>query len=198
MVKTANRGPPVQRARGCKGIGGTMNESTTQKVDNRRDGTEWVISPPDEFHPLVNGDTIGKVADLLYAPSGEEIRGMLFELRRQQRWSQAFAAAVLGVTEGAVVKWEAGNRKPNGAARKLIFLLYSQIVERSGKVKNCWDLACWGGMPCRNTIPLLNLCATYWVPDEVMNTIMTTPVERLKPELRRVLGLDLELPLRPA
>lgn len=98
-----------------------MTENTVQQVENRRDGTEWVVSPPAEVHPTLSGDLIIPLAKTLYAPTPEEIRGMLLELRRHQKWSQGFAAAVLGVTEGAIVKWESGARKPNGAAAKLIF-----------------------------------------------------------------------------
>jgi transcriptional regulator with XRE-family HTH domain len=166
-----------------------MCQETAKQVIGERDGTEWIVSPPDEVHPPISGEEAGNLSALLYAPSSVEIREMLLALRLRQRWSQAFTAAVLGVTEGAVVKWESGKRKPNGAAAKLIFLLHSQIVEKADKVKNCWDLAFWGGLPCRNSLPLLAISGTYWVPDHIMREISTTPAERLRPELRRFLGL---------
>jgi hypothetical protein len=159
-----------------------MCEKSPIQAFGPRRKSDWFVSPPDEVHPEWGGEMVGKISELLYAPSAEEIRSMLIALRQQQRWSQAFAAAVLGVTEGAVVKWEAGNRKPNGAAAKLIFFLHSQIVEKADKVRNAWDLATWGKVPCRNGLPLIQLCGTYWVSNDVMEEIMATPVERLRPE----------------
>src|SRR5262245_42085026 len=102
-----------------------MCRNPDEKVCNQRDGREWIVSFPDEVHATLTGEAITATSGILFAPKPQEIRRMLRALRREQRWSQAFAASVLGVTESAVVKWEAGKRDPNGAAAKLIFLLYS-------------------------------------------------------------------------
>src|SRR4051794_26136812 len=141
----------MQRARMENGTSGTTCQKTAQSASNQRDGKEWIVSPPDEVHPPLSGEIIGKFGEFLYAPSPKEIRDMLIALSRRQKWWQSLRGAVLGVTESAVVKWEAGKRKPNGAAAKLIFLLHSQIIEKADKIKNCWDLATWGQMPCRNS-----------------------------------------------
>jgi hypothetical protein len=42
----------------------------------------------------------------VYAPSSEEIRSMLLQLRRRQRWSRAHLAAVLGVPKHTLRRWE--------------------------------------------------------------------------------------------
>ena len=89
VVKRAIKTSSVQRACECKGMGGTMTENITQQVENRRDGTEWVVSPPDEVHPTLSGDLIIPLTKTLYAPTPQEIRGMLFELRRRQNGHRA-------------------------------------------------------------------------------------------------------------
>lgn len=166
-----------------------MSQEAAENAFGQRDGTEWVVSPPDEVHPSFGGQAAANLSAAIFAPSPEQIRDMLIALRHHQRWSQAFAAAVLGVSESAVVKWELGKREPNGAAAKLIFLLHSQIIEKSDKIKNCWDLAFWGRFPCRNSIQLAALAGTYWVPASVIQEISSTPAERLRPELRQVLKM---------
>jgi transcriptional regulator with XRE-family HTH domain len=60
-------------------------------------------------------------------------------------------AAVLGVSISALSKWETGERTPNGAAAKLIFVLY-HVFLKTGKVKNAWDMTVWGCSPCRERL----------------------------------------------
>ena len=142
----------------------------TVRTDRRADGTDWVISPPDEVHPNLGGEgVIGLAA--VFAPKTTEIRHMLLRLRRRHRWSQGFAAAVLGASRSTLVKWESGERNPCGPAAKLIFLLYHRLIEKD-KVRNCWDLAFWGKFPCRAEgveellQGLIELNGTCFVPEE--------------------------------
>ena len=126
-------------------------------------GLTQVISPPDEVHAFSGRDCTPEFANCI-RPTDKEIRRMLLEMRRRFRWSRGFAAAVLGVTMSTIEKWERGPRKPRGPARKLIWLLHSQLILKDGKVKNCWDLATWGGLPCRDSIETLSLIlATIFV-----------------------------------
>ena len=129
-----------------------------------------MISAPDEFHPNLGGEgVIGLAA--VFAPKTTEIRHMLLRLRRRHRWSQGFAAAVLGASRSTLVKWESGERNPCGPAAKLIFLLYHRLIEKD-KVRNCWDLAFWGKFPCRAEgveellQGLIELNGTCFVPEE--------------------------------
>src|SRR5207249_11879606 len=109
------------------------------RSNRRNDKTDWVISPPDEIHPTFGGAGLIGLARA-FAPRPEEIRRMLLALREQHRWSQGFAASMLGVSMSALVKWEAGTREPRGCAAKMIFLLYGLLIDKE-KVKNCWDVA---------------------------------------------------------
>jgi transcriptional regulator with XRE-family HTH domain len=108
---------------------------------------KW-ISLPCELHAALAGATMISVGKV-FEPGPEEIKQMLLDLRKEHRWSQGFAASVLGVSVSALSKWEVGLRVPNGAAAKLIFLLY-HIFMKTGKVKNAWDLTVWGKSPCRD------------------------------------------------
>ena len=55
----------------------------------------------------------------------EEIRG----IRRKNNFTQKTFAEILGVTAKAVEAWEAGKRKPTGAAQRLF-----QIMEKNPSV----------------------------------------------------------------
>ena len=124
---------------------------------------------------------LGKVL----SPKPAEIREMLLAIRKHLAWSQFFTAAVLGVTKSAIVKWESGEREARGAAAKLIFLLYSQVVERKDKVRNAWDLAFWGKIPCRGSLKaVLAIGATYFVSQDKLFDICALTVTDA-PELSR-------------
>ena len=69
---------------------------------------------------------------------------MLLEMRTRLRWSQEFAASVLGVPLATLRKWEDGTRNPSGAARKLIWLLHDSLLDGPRKAFNAWDCAMWG------------------------------------------------------
>jgi DNA-binding transcriptional regulator YiaG len=66
----------------------------------------------------------------LFAAEPEEIRRMLLDLRRRRGWSQGVAAAMLGVSRSALVKWEGGARKPCGSAARLICVLHASLAGR--------------------------------------------------------------------
>jgi transcriptional regulator with XRE-family HTH domain len=110
-----------------------------------------LYSPPDELHPPVGGAFIEEWSDL-FAPGPGDLRRMLSELRAKLGWSLGFTAGVLGVGVSTLTKWESATRNPNGGVAKLIFLLHSLLVDKSGKVRNPWDLAVWGKLPCRKSL----------------------------------------------
>lgn len=143
------------------------------RSDRKNGNTDWVISPPDEIHPLLTGEGALDVAEL-FAPKPAEVRRMLLALRKRLRWSQPFAAMVLGVTPSAIAKWESCDRQANGAAAKLIFLLYSELIE-PGKIRNVWDLALWGGIPCRGSaLQLAAVSGTYFIPNGIVELWLKT------------------------
>ena len=115
-------------------------ENDMKSVVNDHPPSTCVVSPPDEFHPFF-GQSLNLGLAEAFAPTNPEIRRMLLALRKRLSWSRGFAAAVLGVTESCIEKWEKGRRKPTGASRKLIWFLHSQFVRKDGKIRNAWDLA---------------------------------------------------------
>ncbi len=140
----------------------------TVRTDRKHGQADWVVSPPDELHPFLTGEEALRLSDC-YAPSAKEVRRMLLALRARLRWSQGFAAAVFGVGRSTIVKWEAGSRTPIGTSRKLVFLIYKTVFEQ-GRIKNFWDLALWGAVPCRASTPqAIHLAATHFVPQVAFN-----------------------------
>jgi transcriptional regulator with XRE-family HTH domain len=151
------------------------------RTDRKNNRSDWVISPPDEVHLTLGGVTMEGLCRC-FRPEPKALRQMLLDLRGVHRWSQGFAASVLGVSVSTIVKWESGVRNPTGSAAKLIFLLYSQHVERKDRVRNCWDLATWGKMPCRSEDAqklcdqLIALNGTFVVPEaEVLASVGEAP-----------------------
>jgi transcriptional regulator with XRE-family HTH domain len=141
-------------------------EDDFESVVNHHPKTTKVVSLPDEFHPF-----FGQTGNLLFAeafaPTDREVRRMLLALRRRLSWSRGFAAAVIGVTESSIEKWEKGRRKPRGASRKLIWFLHSKFVLKDDKIKNAWDLATWGQFPCRDSFQLFGkILPTLFVDDQ--------------------------------
>ena len=151
----------------------TKNKPLKLLKESKKD---WLVSLPDELHPNLGPKCLEGFADAL-APDTEAIRHMLIELRTKLKWPRYFAAVVLGVPASTLAKWENGTRNPSGAAKKLIFLLHALVVDDSEKVKNCWDVAVWGRIPTRNTLPTLRLSATHSIPGPVMCALATTPVD---------------------
>lgn len=78
-----------------------------------------------------------------FAPSVEESRLMLIELRKMIRWSRSSMAAFLGVNENSLRRWETGERQPSLAARRLIWL--TNILARNpAELKSAFDVIIWG------------------------------------------------------
>jgi hypothetical protein len=80
----------------------------------------------------------------VYAPSSEEIRSMLLQLRRRQRWSRAHLAAVLGISKHVLRRWEDGSRRPCGSAKKLIWFVHTLFFHPELLLKDLDSLILWG------------------------------------------------------
>jgi DNA-binding transcriptional regulator YiaG len=144
-----------------------------ESVVNHHPKNTVVISPPDEFHPFI-GQTGNYLLAKVFTPKGQEIRQMLLELRKQLGWSRGFAAAVIGVSESSIEKWERGRRKPIGASRKMIWFLHSKCLQKDNKIRNAWDLATWGQCPHTDEIlaELGILSATQFISEEALHSIL--------------------------
>jgi DNA-binding transcriptional regulator YiaG len=132
----------------------------------KKSDPDLVYSPPGQFHADVGGKCMVSLSDF-FAPEPREIQRMLRVLRQYHRWSQPFAAAVFGVSASTLSKWEIGARHPNGAAAKLVFLLYDVLLKQR-KIRNVWDLALWGHCPSPDIDEIIRdlseLSGTHFVP----------------------------------
>jgi len=97
------------------------------------DGVPITALPGDTYEALERG----------LAPGAEEIRLTLIRLREKLGWSRPGMAAFFGVNRSVLRRWETGDRRPSGAARRLIWLLNILAFE-PGKLKNAMDLILWG------------------------------------------------------
>jgi DNA-binding transcriptional regulator YiaG len=93
-----------------------------------------IVSLPGENYEIVERSL---------ATSAGEARGMLLTLRRELRWSRPMLSAYMGVSRESLRRWETGERNPNGAARRLIWLL-NQLAFHPKKLKSAMDLLFWG------------------------------------------------------
>jgi len=142
-----------------------------ENVVNNHPRTTCVVSPPDEFHPFFGQNLNLGLAEIA-APKSPEIRQMLLELRKLLGWSRGFAASVIGVTESSIEKWEKGRRRPTGAARKFIWFLHSHFIRKDDKIRNAWDLATWGQIPCRGSFAKLRkFVPTLYVKEEIFQEL---------------------------
>jgi len=88
------------------------------------------------------GDTY-EILERSLMPTGEEVRQMLLTMRRELRWSRPALAAFMGVSRDVIRRWETGQRNPNGAARRLIWVL-NQLAFHPKQLKSAMDLIFWG------------------------------------------------------
>jgi len=64
-------------------------------------------------------------------PIAEYSKEKIKELRKQTNLTQKYFAELIGVTPRAVEAWEAGTRKPTGAAKRLF-----QLIEKDPSIIN--------------------------------------------------------------
>jgi hypothetical protein len=77
-------------------------------------------------------------------PSPEELRAMLVGLRQHLNWSRPMLGALLGVPRDTVRRWESGQRNLSGAARKLVWLVYTAILSPERLGRSLLDIIFWG------------------------------------------------------
>lgn len=97
------------------------------------DGEPVAALPGDTFAMLERG----------LAPTAGEIRVTLIRLRQTLRWSRAGMAAFLGVDRSVLRRWESGERRPSGAARRLVWLLHL-LAHEPESLKDAFNLIVWG------------------------------------------------------
>jgi DNA-binding transcriptional regulator YiaG len=90
----------------------------------------------------MSGDTY-EMLERGFAPAASEAQVTLFRLRQKLHWSRAGMAAFLGVSRSVLRRWETGERRPSGAARRLIWLL-DLLAHEPDKLKTAMDLIFWG------------------------------------------------------
>lgn len=90
----------------------------------------------------IPGDTY-QVLERSHAITADEARTILLTIRERLRWSRAMMSAFLGVSQLVLRRWETGERKPSGAARRLIWLIGMLIMDRR-KLESGIDLIVWG------------------------------------------------------
>jgi DNA-binding XRE family transcriptional regulator len=78
-----------------------------------------------------------------YAPTANDCKNILVSMRSQLHWSRPMLSAFLGVSRETLRKWETGERNPNSAARRLIWLTNMLVCDRS-KLESGLDLIFWG------------------------------------------------------
>lgn len=78
-----------------------------------------------------------------FAPSADESCEMLVALRTNLKWSRAMLAAFMGVSRETVRRWETKERKPSGAAKRLIWLMET-LTSHPERLKSGLDLPFWG------------------------------------------------------
>src|SRR5678816_4365236 len=88
------------------------------------------------------GEYIAKTA-IGYAPSAEESRRTLLDMRRTLGFTRSYMAALLGVPLVTLRRWETGERQTSAAARKLIWLVEG-IYFYPKRLKDSNRIATWG------------------------------------------------------
>ena len=101
----------------------------SKQFESIKRGLEQIIA-------FENGDTSVKcrvrnvtIPDV--EPVTEYSKEKIKELRQKNNFTQKTFANVLGVTTKAVEKWEAGERKPTGTAKRLF-----QLIEKEPSIIN--------------------------------------------------------------
>jgi DNA-binding transcriptional regulator YiaG len=116
------------------------NNSDIPRIPYRK---QVYISQDGEAYLTASGDlSLGYAR--IYAPSSEKIREMLLRLRRDQGWSRATLAAVLGVPKHTLRRWEDRSRSPCGSSKKLIWLVHMLFFRPEELLKDLDNLVTWG------------------------------------------------------
>lgn len=131
----------------------TVIKKRTISKDMRYSVPPYYVGLVDQGLPIVSipGDTY-EMLERGFAPTADEVRRQLIELRQELRWPRSMLAAFLGVSRSVLRRWETGERRPSGAARRLIWLL-ALLAREPEKLTSAIDLVVWGkGQECRRVL----------------------------------------------
>ncbi len=112
-----------------------------QRISYRR--SVIALTDGTRIRPNLSGELAVQLSKL-FAPKPPEIQAMLLDLRQRLVLSRASLAGLLGVSVVVVRKWEKGNRVPNAAGRKLIWLVHRLFIPQATKLESSWDITYWG------------------------------------------------------
>ena len=96
-----------------------------------------------------------------------EFGNYLYELRKQNHYTQKYVAYELGISDKTVSKWETGNSKPDLDTLRLLSVLYhtsfNDIISYSSKtsLSNIHKIVLTGG-PCAGKTTALNYIESYF------------------------------------
>jgi len=126
-----------------------MNESPPTEKPNKKPSLRCSFPPyyvgvleSGAAFACLPGDTY-EMLERALAPTTAEVRAMLINMRTKLMWSRPMLAAYMGISKDVVRRWEDGSRNPNGAARRLIWMLY-QLAFHPQKLKSAVDVILWG------------------------------------------------------
>jgi len=125
-------------------------------VARSTDGEPVVAMPGDTFGMLERG----------YAPSALECAQLLIRFRRTTRWSRPAMAAFMGVSPNVLRRWETGERKMSGAARRLTWLL-ELLVNDPDQLIDALSLLFWGTKNMAEALSFKKLLETEDLVDEI-------------------------------
>ena len=95
------------------------------------------VMPNGGVATTVPGALCESLASLL-APTAQEVRSMLLEMRERHSLSRPLLASFMGTSRHTIRCWEKGLREPSGPSKRLIQMVHKQLV--SGFPGNCFVL----------------------------------------------------------
>ena len=101
-----------------------------------------ITSTTNRLHNSLSGESLLPFSSLL-APSKDQTRHTLIQLRSTLGLSRGQMAAVLGVRKDHLRRWEKGTRHPCASAQKLVWML-DMLHNRPNKLKDAFSIATWG------------------------------------------------------
>ena len=64
----------------------------------------------------------------LLAPTAQEVRSMLYEIRERHSLSRPLLASFMGTSRHTIRCWEKGLREPSGPSKRLIQMVHKRLV----------------------------------------------------------------------
>lgn len=117
-VKTANSVSRISSAR-----------ARSRSVIDESDALAAIHEIAKDMHAVggISKRTMREYDELCVPPVPEYTKAAIIKIRKSVHVSQGVLAAYLNTSQSTVQKWEAGTKKPSGAAAKLL-----QVIEKHG------------------------------------------------------------------